>query len=65
MELLTDREREVARMAARSNKQIGEALGISANTEKVHMTAAYKKLGLDDNQFPRARLVAMAERGKI
>jgi DNA-binding NarL/FixJ family response regulator len=47
---LTDRERQVleAMAAGKSNKQIGEALGISEATVKTHVTAILGKLGVED-----------------
>lgn len=47
---LTEREREVARMAAmgQPNLQIGQALGITERTVKAHLTAIFEKLGVSD-----------------
>lgn len=44
---LTPRQRDVARLLAdgRSNAEIGQALGISAGTAKLHVAAAMKRLG--------------------
>jgi two-component system nitrate/nitrite response regulator NarL len=47
-EHLTSRERQVAAAIARglTNKQIGEELGISAETVKRHLASIYAKLAL-------------------
>lgn len=47
---LSEREREVLEMMVRgrSNKEIGNALGISENTVKVHTTRVFEKLGVAD-----------------
>ena len=47
-EPLTDREREVAVLASRgkSASEISRALGIEANTVKVHLHRIYSKLGI-------------------
>lgn len=44
---LTDREREVLRLVAlgRSGAEIGQQLGISAETVRVHVRNAMRKLG--------------------
>lgn len=47
-ELLTDRQHEVINLLAmgRSNKEIGRVLGITEGTVKVHLTAAFRQLGV-------------------
>ncbi|GAB2881239.1 response regulator transcription factor [Uliginosibacterium flavum] len=47
---LTEREREVARIAAEgdSNLEIAQALGITERTVKSHLTAVFEKLGVND-----------------
>ena len=47
-ERLTERERQIASRAAagRSNKQIGEELGIGARTVEWNLTRVYRKLGV-------------------
>jgi DNA-binding NarL/FixJ family response regulator len=47
---LSDREREVLRLAATgmANKQIGRALGISERTVKVHLGNVFKRIGVGD-----------------
>ncbi len=47
-ELLTDRESEVARLAAEglSLREIGEQLNISANTVKTYLEHVHRKLGV-------------------
>jgi two-component system nitrate/nitrite response regulator NarL len=57
---LTDREREVLRLAAggRSVAEIGEDLHLSGATVKTHLHHAYEKLGVSD----RAAAVASAMR---
>ncbi len=57
---LTERELDVLRSVARgkSNKEIGEALGISTNTVQVHLRNIFGKLGVGD----RTEAVAYAIR---
>jgi DNA-binding NarL/FixJ family response regulator len=57
---LSDREVEVLKLVAdgRSNKEIGETLGLSALTVKSHLARVARKLGTGD----RAEMVAMAMR---
>jgi len=57
---LTERELDVLRAVARgkSNKEIGEALGISTNTVQVHLRNIFGKLGVGD----RTEAVAYAIR---
>jgi two-component system, NarL family, nitrate/nitrite response regulator NarL len=59
-DVLTPREREVLELVAsgRSNRSIGEALGISDHTVKFHVRALLEKLGADT----RADAVARALR---
>lgn len=47
---LSDREREVAYLAARgqSNKEIARELNITERTIKAHLSACFEKLGLND-----------------
>ena len=61
---LSPREREVLALVAegRSNKEIGEALFISANTVKGHVISLLNKLGADN----RTQLVMIAnQRGLL
>jgi DNA-binding NarL/FixJ family response regulator len=60
---LSGREIEVLRLVSdgRSNKQIGEELGLSALTVKSHLARIARKLGTGD----RAEMVAMAMRGGV
>ena len=60
---LSAREVEVLRLVAdgRSNKEIGEALRLSALTVKSHLARIARKLGTGD----RAEMVALAMRGGI
>ncbi len=46
--MLSEREREVLALVARgmSNKEVGQALGISARTVQAHTIRAYDKLGV-------------------
>jgi DNA-binding NarL/FixJ family response regulator len=50
VEVLSRREREVARLAAEgyTNEEIAESLSLSVNTVKTHMAAVLSKLGLRD-----------------
>ena len=47
-EELTDREREVVRLAAQGyyNKEIGEKLSVSENTVRAHLRNVFQKLGV-------------------
>jgi DNA-binding NarL/FixJ family response regulator len=56
----TDREHEVLRLlaAGNSNHEIGEALGISDGTVKIHITHLFAKLGVTS----RAEAIATALR---
>lgn len=60
---LSGREIEVVRLVAdgRSNKQIGEELGLSALTVKSHLARIARKLGTGD----RAEMVALAMRAGV
>lgn len=60
---LSGREVEVLRLVAdgRSNKEIGEELGLSALTVKSHLARIARKLGTGD----RAEMVAMAMRAGV
>jgi DNA-binding CsgD family transcriptional regulator len=55
--VLTDREREVAELAARgrTSRDIADALGVSVRTVHSHLHHAYSKLGIGD----RAELAAL------
>ena len=59
--MLTPKEREVLALLAqgRSNRQIAEALFISAATVKTHLSHLYEKLGVSDRQ--QAITQALAE----
>ena len=60
---LSGREVEVIRLVAdgQSNKQIGDALGLSALTVKSHLARIARKLGTGD----RAEMVALAMRAGV
>jgi DNA-binding CsgD family transcriptional regulator len=60
---LSGREVEVLRLVAdgRSNKEIGETLGLSALTVKSHLARISRKLGTGD----RAEMVALAMRAGV
>jgi len=60
---LSDREVQVLRLVAdgQSNKQIGDALGLSALTVKSHLARIARKLGTGD----RAEMVALAMRAGV
>jgi DNA-binding NarL/FixJ family response regulator len=63
-ELLTERERAILRLAKRGlpNPQIAQALHISAGTVRNHLSAIYRKLGVNS----RYEALAIAEeRGLI
>jgi DNA-binding NarL/FixJ family response regulator len=49
-DLLSDREAEVLRLAARglANKQIGRELGITERTVKVHLGNVFRRIGVSD-----------------
>jgi DNA-binding NarL/FixJ family response regulator len=63
LDQLSAREVEVLQLVAdgRSNKDVGEALGLSALTVKSHLARIARKLGTGD----RAEMVAMALRGEL
>ncbi len=48
-DLLTEREYEVAMLAAKGNrnKEIAEILNVSENTVKTHLKSAFSKLSID------------------
>jgi DNA-binding NarL/FixJ family response regulator len=50
LELLTDRERQVALLVAEGlpNKQIADQLGVKERTVKAHLTAIFRKTGFKD-----------------
>ena len=50
LELLSERERQVARMVAggASNKEIADRLAIAERTVKAHLTAIFEKTGVRD-----------------
>jgi DNA-binding CsgD family transcriptional regulator len=60
---LSGREVEVLRLVAdgRSNKEIGDELGLSALTVKSHLARIARKLGTGD----RAEMVALAMRAGV
>jgi DNA-binding NarL/FixJ family response regulator len=64
---LSDREREVLRLAATglANKQIGRALGISERTVKVHLGNVFRRIGVGDRTsaalWAREHLPELAE----
>jgi two-component system nitrate/nitrite response regulator NarL len=58
---LTPRQREVALLAHKSNLEIGKALGISANTVKIHMADVFLKLGVNH----RSEVVERVEKGEL
>jgi len=62
-EALSGREVEVLQLVAdgRSNKEIGEALGLSALTVKSHLARIARKLGTGD----RAEMVVVAMRAGV
>ncbi|MCP2264392.1 two component transcriptional regulator, LuxR family [Promicromonospora thailandica] len=62
LQLLTEREREVAALVAGyTNQQIGTRLGMSDNTVKAHVTRALTKLGMNN----RAELAVLADRAGL
>lgn len=62
LQVLTDREREVAALVAGyTNQQIGTRLGMSDNTVKAHVTRALTKLGMNN----RAELAVLADRAGL
>ncbi|MNR09134.1 CsgBAC operon transcriptional regulatory protein [compost metagenome] len=56
--LLTCRQRQVLTLltAGKSNKEIGRALMISESTVKVHLTAAFRQLGVHSRMAAAAAL---------
>jgi DNA-binding NarL/FixJ family response regulator len=58
VESLTARECDIARLVpqALGNKSIANRLGMSEGTLKVHLQHIYRKLRLDDAEFPRIAL---------
>jgi DNA-binding NarL/FixJ family response regulator len=50
LDMLSQRERQVAEAAARgsTNKEIARVMGITERTVKAHLSAAYEKLGVRD-----------------
>jgi two-component system, NarL family, nitrate/nitrite response regulator NarL len=48
VQMLTRREREVARLVARglSNKEVARELGLSSGTVKLHLHRIFQKLGV-------------------
>jgi DNA-binding NarL/FixJ family response regulator len=69
LQLLTEREREVLQLVAegRSNKGIGDRLGVSERAVQKHVTAIFGKLGLtagdEDNRRVLAVLAYLHQRG--
>jgi RNA polymerase sigma factor (sigma-70 family) len=49
---LTDREREIAELAARgmTNREVAERLHLSVRTVHTHLQRAYAKLGVHDRE---------------
>lgn len=49
-EQLSDRERQVLRLASKglANKQIGRSLGITERTVKVHLGSVFRRIGVSD-----------------
>jgi LuxR family transcriptional regulator, regulator of acetate metabolism len=64
-ELLTDREREVARLMVNglSNRDIGEELHLSTDTVKAYVARVLRKLGAANRVEAVARYLAMAQAG--
>jgi DNA-binding NarL/FixJ family response regulator len=58
---LTNREREVLRLLATSNKEIAAALGITERTVKFHVTSLFNPLGVES----RAQAVAVAAERRL
>jgi DNA-binding NarL/FixJ family response regulator len=60
---LSTREREVLALVAegRSNKGIGERLGLSLRGVQKHVTAAFAKLGLTEDEDDNRRILAVLE----
>ena len=65
MQMLTRREREVARLVARglSNKEVARELGLSSGTVKLHLHRIFQKLGVKGRSSLRGheRWLAAAE----
>lgn len=62
---LTGRERQVAALAAtgRTNREIGEALGLSAKTVEWHLSRVLRKLELRSRVELAARVGALRSQG--
>jgi DNA-binding CsgD family transcriptional regulator len=62
LEELSERERQVAELVAegRSNREIGERLGLSPKTIANHLNRVFARLGLGS----RAELAALVERSR-
>lgn len=58
LELLTDRERQVALLVAEGlpNKQIADQLGVKERTVKAHLTAIFRKTGFKDRTSLAVRI---------
>lgn len=58
LELLTDRERQVALLVAEGlpNKKIAEQLGVKERTVKAHLTAIFRKTGYKDRTSLAVRI---------
>ncbi len=61
---LTDREQDVLRLLAKgaSNRGVAEALGISENTARIHVTHILQKLGVEDRT---QAVIAAIQRGIV
>lgn len=65
LHMLTDREREVLRLASAgdSNKVISRKLAISEHTVKLHMHHVYEKLGVSNRTAAASLLLAVDRQG--
>jgi DNA-binding NarL/FixJ family response regulator len=60
---LSDREKQVARLAAQAlqNKEIARTLNISAGTVKIHLNNIYQKLGVTNRTALAAKVLPFAD----